>query len=54
MTVFAVGIGKAGWVGVEEINGLANDPDNQYAFFLEGENDINGTADNILDAICNS
>ena len=52
ITVFAVGIGKKGWVGLDEINGIASDPDSQYAYLLEKEEEIDQTANDILDLIC--
>ena len=54
ITLFAVGIGKIGSFAIEEINGIANDPDNQFAFFVDSQEDINVTANNMLDVICTS
>jgi collagen type VI alpha len=48
----AVGIGENGSVDRGEINGIANDPDNQFAYLLRNENDMDRVANGILDIIC--
>ena len=50
--VFAVGIGENGRVDRMEINGIASDPDNDYAYIMESEDELDEVANGILDVIC--
>ncbi|ELT92983.1 hypothetical protein CAPTEDRAFT_220507 [Capitella teleta] len=52
ITMMAVGVGKNGDVDRSEINEIASDPDNQYAFLLEDETQIDAVADRVLDQLC--
>ena len=48
--VVAVGEGP----DMNEVNGIASDPDSEYVFRLESENDIEDIADQIMEALCES
>jgi len=50
--VIAIGIGENEKVDRSEINGIANDPDNQFAFMLDRNNGLDAIADKVLDQIC--
>lgn len=52
ITMVAVGIGENGHVDRAELNGIANDPDNAYAFLMETEDQLETTANAILDMLC--
>ena len=52
ITMIAVGIGENGKVDRGELNGIANDPDNEHAFVMESEAELEGTATSILDQLC--
>ena len=52
ITMMAVGVGKNGGVDRSEINGIASDPDNQYAFLLEDDTQLDSVSDRILDQLC--
>ena len=52
ITMVAVGIGENGSVDRGEVNGIANDPDSQYAYIAGTEADVDRVADGILDIIC--
>ena len=50
--IFAVGIGQNGQVDRSEIDGIASDPDNSYAFMMQEEEDLEDIANSILNKIC--
>lgn len=50
--VIAIGIGENGIVDRGELNGIANDPDNQYAFIVQPDKDVNTVANQVLDMLC--
>ena len=50
--MIAIGIGNNGNVDRSEINGIANDPDNQFAFLLDDASSLDEVANNVLDQIC--
>ena len=50
--MIGVGIGENGRVDRGELNGIADDPDNQHAFLVQYESDIDTVASKILDQIC--
>ena len=52
IAVLAVGIGENGSVDRSEVNGIANDPDNQYAFMLSNAGEVELVANLILDLFC--
>lgn len=50
--LFAVGIGQNGQVDRGEINGIASDPDSDYAYIVQMESEMDNIANRILDVIC--
>ena len=52
INMFAVGIGQNGQVDRGEINGIASDPDNLYAYVVQDDADLLDTCNKILDVIC--
>lgn len=50
--VIAIGIGENGRVDRGELNGIANDPDNQYAYVVSQESDVDNVSNNVLDILC--
>jgi Mg-chelatase subunit ChlD len=53
ITMLAVGIqGQNGQIDIAELNGIADDPDSQYAFVMDNESELDQTANQILDLLC--
>ena len=52
--IFAVGIGDNGSVDRSEINGIANNPDSDFAHLMATEEELEVVADTILTKICES
>ena len=50
--MIAVGVGENGSVDRGEINGIANDPDSQFAYIMRTGADMDDVANGILDTIC--
>lgn len=52
ITVFAIGIGENGRVDRGELNQIASNPDNQHAYVVNQESDVEVVADKVLQMLC--
>ena len=50
--MFAVGIGENGKVDRMEINGIASNPDSDFAYVMQTADEMDSVANRILDVIC--
>ena len=50
--LYVTGIGENGKVDRAELNGIANDPDSQYAMILQFPSEVEAMAEKVLDALC--
>ncbi len=52
--VFAIGVGHEGCLDVNEINALANNPDQRYGFIMPNSTTLPMVTDSILTTLCSA